>query len=330
VALLQLFPLVRTTSVDTFRRATPWVQRLAPGTAVFHTLDPRPVWEPVPDFRFPGDQRDVISYASALDLDAVPGMFYGLTFPLAADPEGLSSSLHTFLGVELALAEWRERVPWLRALGVEYFVTHRPLDDPTGVELVAEEPRFGARSFLYRVQGPAPPVWWPRRVVASPGPRAAFVQVSRLADPVATVVAAETFEQPPGGRATIVEEGADRVVLEVDSPGGLVVLRRSYHPLYRVRAGDRELATEPVNLTLLGITVPPGRHRVVVDVDGAPEALAAGAGGLAALAALLAGLLRRPGRAAPSPRAGEGTAAGQGAARVVEPEPVAGGGASSA
>jgi hypothetical protein len=93
----------------------------------------------------------------------------------------------------------------------------------------------------------------------------------------------------------IVAEGADRVELDVAGPGGLVVLRRSYHPLYRVRAGGRRLDTQPVNVTLLGIEVPPGAHRVVVDVDDTPEALAGGFAILTVVAALAAGLWRRRG-----------------------------------
>ena len=78
--------------------------------------------------------------------------------------------------------------------------------------------------------------------------------------------------------------------MEVDSPGGLLVLRRAFQPLYRATSAGRPLATLPVDLALLGVELPPGRHRVVLAVPAGPEVAAAVAAAAALAAALALGL----------------------------------------
>jgi len=298
VALTQLWPLVRTAPTAPFRRAPDWLARVPERAAVFYSLRPRPAWEPMPERDVPedGGWADV-ALQHAADLEPVPGAFHGLTYPLWPDIEGLSTPLYSFLTVRLAMLDWPERIVWLRAIGVDAAVFHRQVDAP-GVRLVAQEERLGVPTFLYRVDDPAPDAWWPERLRPAPGPIAALVAVPDLADPVREVVVARPVAHRPGGRAAIVEEAPDRVVLEVESEGGLAVLRRSYHTLYRARAGDRGLSIQPVQLTLLGIEVPPGRHRVAVSVDDRPETAALVLSALAALAAL--GLAWRAPAARPS------------------------------
>ncbi|HEX6203420.1 MAG TPA: hypothetical protein VF100_10475 [Thermoanaerobaculia bacterium] len=284
VALLQLFPLIDTAPAAPFRRPPAWLAHVPPGAAVVHTLNPRPMWEPVPPFRTPVGSRWQVDLRDALDLEAVPGLAHGLRYPLWPDIEGFASPLYTYLTVRLALADWDQRLPWLRSVGAEAVVMHQRPPELPGLVPVAREPRHGVDSWLLRVESPAPPAWWPERVETAPGPAAAFDQVAALADPVATVVASRPVEHHPAGGAHRISETPDRLEVEVASEGGgLLVLRRAYHPIYRAHAGDLRLATQPVNMTLLGVTVPPGRHRVVVAVDGRPEALA----GAAALLALL-------------------------------------------
>jgi hypothetical protein len=74
----------------------------------------------------------------------------------------------------------------------------------------------------------------------------------------------------------------------------VVGVLRAAHPLWRAELEDgTRLATTTVDLVLLGVEVPAGRHRVRLEVPRAPE-LAAGVIALLALvgAALLA--WRRP------------------------------------
>ncbi|HUR02365.1 MAG TPA: hypothetical protein VM347_07495, partial [Nonomuraea sp.] len=67
----------------------------------------------------------------------------------------------------------------------------------------------------------------------------------------------------------------DRIELEVESDGGLAVVQRAYQPLFEAQSEGRKLRTVPVDLNLLGVEVPPGRHRVVLSVSSWPEGLAA-------------------------------------------------------
>ncbi|HEX2252427.1 MAG TPA: hypothetical protein VHQ65_04070 [Thermoanaerobaculia bacterium] len=308
VALLPLFPLVRTAPVEPFRQPPPWAGRVADerpanegpgsdgggregpgrGAAVFYTLEPRPPWEaPVPHRQEVGN-RAAAHRRNALDLAGTPGVLHGLTYPLWPDMEGLAPPLYTYLTVQLARAPWRARVPWLRAVGVEALVTHRPVPPHPDLALLDRAERHGQPSRLYAVRDPAPAAWWPRAVEASAGPEAALARVAALGDPVATVVAPRAVEHDPAGAVRLVAARAGRIELAVASrDGGLVVVRRNYHPLYHARAAGHGLETLPVNLVLTGVVVPPGEHRVVLAVGSGPERLAGGMALLTVAAALL-------------------------------------------
>ena len=108
------------------------------------------------------------------------------------------------------------------------------------------------------------------------------------------VVASRSVEHRPGGSVLAFAEAPDRIEIEVDSPGGLLVVRRVYWPLYRARLADgTALATQPVDVAWLGVEVPAGRHRVEVAISSAPE-IAAGALALAVALAAAAGAWKRP------------------------------------
>jgi hypothetical protein len=78
------------------------------------------------------------------------------------------------------------------------------------------------------------------------------------------------------GEVTVLSSSPDRLRLVVESPGGVLVVRRSYHPLYRAEAigVGESLHTFPVNLVLLGVEVPKGRHEVELSISCWPEVLA--------------------------------------------------------
>ena len=298
VALLQLFPLVRTMPTAPLRRPAPWNERLgvAPlgeGKAVVLSQVLRPPLERLPHRDLPAGSIAANEVRNANDLYPAPGILYGLTYPLAPNIEGLASALHSYLTVEITRLPWPERRPWLRVIGADAAVLHDP-PDAVGLPLLDTAVHQGAVTRLYAVDDPAPPAWWPRRVVHVEGPRAALARVAALDDPVATVVAAEAIEQDPEGRVRLISERPDRIEIEVASRhGGLAVVRRCYHPLFRARLADGDagrtakgrdrLGLVPTQLTLLGVVVPPGEHRVVIDVDPMPEILAA----LVSLATLL-------------------------------------------
>jgi hypothetical protein len=294
VALLQLAPLVRTAPGEPFSEPVPWQRRLGvtavgAGPAVLNTLISRPTWEPPPRrFTDAGSRAD--NYVrNARDLYPATGVGFGLTYPLAPNLEGLASPLHTFLGVEVTRLPWPGRVRWMRAVGVEAAVVYSA-PGTGGLTLLDTAVRQRALSRLYAVDRPAPDAWWPHRVEPASGPRAALARVAVLDDPVATVVASRAVAHDPRGEVRLLTERPDRIELAVASPGGgLAVVRRGYHTLWRARlAGgggeDGELELLPVQITLLGVVVPPGEHRVVLEVDDTPEVL----GGLLSVAVLMA------------------------------------------
>jgi len=195
---------------------------------------------------------------------------------------------------------WPAKLNWLRTLGVDAVTLTIPPPIP-GLEPLARAERFGVPTFLYRVVRPAPETWWPSRVDRVTRPSEALARVGSSPDPVAQVVAPADIEQSPAGRSRLISETPDRIEIEVESgSGGLAVIRRAYHPILRASSGGVELPTLPVNLTLTGVLVPPGRHRVVLRVSEWP---AFASGGLAVIAALILGWLAagggppaRPGR----------------------------------
>ncbi len=288
LALLPLGGLAATAPVEPFAAPAPWARALPPGAAVVSSTAASPFGNSRPAYRLEDTSYRAQVELSALDLDPAPGVLHGLTYPLAPDLDGMHSPLSSLLLLNLPGIDWHERAAWLRALGVTAAVLD---EDPRTPRLVpvAAAPRAGTTSVLALVRAPAPAAWWPREVAAAESPAEAFRAVSVADDPVGRVVASRPVEHRPGGRVARVVEESDRLEVDVESPGGLLVLRRAYQPLYHATSGGAELETLPVNLTLLGVVVPPGRRRVVVAVPPGPEPAAAAAGGAVLAATLAAG-----------------------------------------
>lgn len=296
LALLPLAGLARTAPAAPFATPTPWARQLPPGAAVVSSTTATPFGNPRPAYLLTDTSYRAQVELSALDLDPAPGVLHGLTYPLAPDLDGMQSPLSSLLARNLPGIDWDERANWLRTLGVTAAVLHEDPHTPRLVP-VAAAARAGTTSFLARVTEPAPAAWWPREVVTAGLPAEAFRLISRAADPVASVVASRPVAHRPGGRIERVITAPDRVEVELTSPGGgLLVLRRTFQPLYRATSDGRALATLPVNLSLLGVEVPAGRRRVVVSVSDRPEILAGAVGAVAFAGALAAGLLPARGR----------------------------------
>jgi hypothetical protein len=247
-----------------------------------------PEWEPGAPYPAEVHKPAGLARLTFLDLEPSAGIRWGLCYPLAPDLEGIYSPLHAELGRALARSGWPARVRWLRRLGVEAVVRSGP-GEIAGLAPLAAETRWGVETKLLAVDRPAPPLAWPRALAVEPAPARAFAAIGagEVADDVSVV--ARPLAQDPGGRVGALEESADRLAFDVESAGGVALLRRAFLPFYRARLEDgQELATLPVDLTLLGVVVPPGRHRVIVEVPHAPESLAMVFAAFVALAALAA------------------------------------------
>ncbi|HET9225524.1 MAG TPA: hypothetical protein VFR31_02580, partial [Thermoanaerobaculia bacterium] len=280
--LAQLWPLLLTDSTKPYREPVPWAAHFQPGAAAFNTALAFPPWSPDPSYVLQSGTRIPLEHATTLDLDPAPGVLHGLTYPFAPDLEGMQSPFFSLMLINLPRLDGGQRVNWLRVLGLDAIVLFEDVEVP-GLRLVDRASRFGVESRLYRVESPAPRAWWPEQVRLAKSPPAALWAVSNMRDPIASVVVSEPVEHRPGGRVRLLRDEPDRIELEVEGPGGLAIVRRAWQPLFQARAGERKLRTVLVDLNLLGVEVPAGRHRVVLEVPAWPEWVA-GAVALLALA----------------------------------------------
>ncbi len=272
--LAQLAPLLVTDTTAPYREPAPWAKRLGPGAAVLNSVMAFPPWAPEPSYKTPAGTRIPLERATALDLDPAPGLLHGLTYPFAPDLEGLQSPLFSLMLFNLPRLNGMQRLSWLRVLGLDGLVLFEDVDVP-GLRLLDRATRYGVESRLYQVENPAPEAWWPERVRVAGSPPTALWVVSNIPNPVTDVVVNEGVAHKPGGRVRLLVNEPDRIELEVESDGGLAVVQRAYQPLFVAQSGGKRLRTVPVDLNLLGVEVPPGRHRVVIEVSSWPEWLAA-------------------------------------------------------
>ena len=290
--LAQLAPLLVTDSTAPYKEPAPWARLIGPGAAVLDSVLAFPPWAPEPVYRTPDGPRIPLERATALDLDPAPGVLHGLTYPFAPDLEGLQSPLFTLMLYNLPRLNGMQRVNWLRALGLDALVLFEDAEVP-GLRLLDRAERYGVESRLYRIENPAPEAWWPERVRVAGSPPTALWVVSNTDNPLTDVVVNEGVAHKSRGRVRLLVNEPDRIEMEVESDGGLAVVRRAYQPLFEARSEGKKLRTVPVDLNLLGVEVPPGRHRVVLSVSAWPEWLAA-AMALITLAAAVGACAVRP------------------------------------
>jgi hypothetical protein len=205
------------------------------------------------------------------------------------DIEGMSSPLAMFVNENLAILPWSQRLPWLRRLGVGWVLRYGQEPVP-GFSRLAAETHLGVTVGLDQVHDPGPFVRWPHQVTVARSPIDAFLAIARgglgsgeSADLVA--VASRPVAHRPGAVAALFSERPDRIEIDVVGEGGLLVVARAWQPIYRARLADgTPLATLPVDVVLLGVEVPAGRQRVVIDVSSVPETIAGIVAALIALA----------------------------------------------
>ncbi|MEM1202089.1 MAG: hypothetical protein AAGN66_02550 [Acidobacteriota bacterium] len=284
---LQLIPLVATDATEPYREPPPLLDALGDRRAVFGSelslLTPRP-WARPPDYLMMPDLR-ARSRLLALDLDPASGVLHGLRYPVVSDLEGIFSPLTWVLVDRLPGLDWPARLAHLRRAGVEAVLVHgSPIQ---GLPILAREGRPGTSVILHALD-PAPRAWWPDDVASAAGVGEAVRWIEEVPDPLERAVVGGPLSHAPGGDITVAHWSADHIELDVESPGGLLVVRRAFHPLLEARADDLELRTLPADLHLLGVEVPAGEHRVVIAVRRWPEALA---GLLALLTAAGCGLI---------------------------------------
>jgi hypothetical protein len=231
LSLVFLGGLVMTAPVADFG-PSPWMRTVPAGSRVVPAGPSGPLSDP---------SYLTLMRISAANLGPAPGVLQGLSYPLAPDLDGLYSPLSALVLMHQPDLDANGRANWMRTLGVDWVV----LDGR-----------------LHHVPNPAPAAWWPRSASAASSPAEAFRFVSLSPDPVADVIADRQVPHQPGATVRLLSETPDEIEIEVMGGGGLLVLRRAFQPLYQASAEGKTLPTLAVNLSLLGVQVPPGAHRV--------------------------------------------------------------------
>lgn len=131
---------------------------------------------------------------------------------------------------------------------------------------------------VYRRSGARPRVELARAVrrIDDPARRLRFL-AGRPADGPVVVEHGPAQRRLAGGRARLLTDRPDRVVVRVESRGaGLLVLRDGFAPGWHARVDGRSVPIHPVDHALRGIEVPAGTHTVVFRY--LPDTLVWGAG----------------------------------------------------
>jgi len=294
--LVPLLGLIPSAPTELFRSPPRFAREVDPSQGVVSLTAVFPGWEPRPAYALQALGAVTRRRVDRELLEPGFAAVAGLSSPLAPDLEGLTQPLQVFLGANLARADWPTRIRWLRRLGVGALVRDGVGVIP-GLEPIDEQTLAGVRAQLLRVPSPRGFLFRPRAVRFAPSPREAWLAVARgeLADDEA--VGSRPAAAIGEGSAHLVGATADRIELEVEGEGGVVGVLRAWQPLWRAELEDgTPLATQTLDLVLLGVEVPPGRHRVRLWIPRWPERAA---GWLALAVALGAAIAwtRSPGEA---------------------------------
>lgn len=295
LGILPLLALAPTDSAAPYQQPSPLVDELGERRAVWNPGLPMLALRPalIPRYRV----RDVAERqrAQALDLSPAPGVLHGLEYPTGGDIDGLSSPLSSLVLRRLGELEPQGQYRWLRVLGVEALLLPPEMTWPLP-ELTRVDRPLGGPMTLYAVENPAPRAWWPESFESAAGVAEALSRVANAPDAVAQPILVGALPEHGRGRVLDIPSwNGERMELEVEGEGGLLAIRRSFSPLYRAFAGDQELRTRPINVCLLGVEVPPGRHIVQIGMPTAGERAAGALAGIAALLGLLVWLRGRRG-----------------------------------
>jgi hypothetical protein len=277
LCLVRLAPLFATDDAAFYRQPAPWAARLSSDAAVVAGGFEDALRVPPPVYRSTETSRRLMTRVGHLDLDFATGTLQGFEYPLVHQAAGLGSPLLRVLRQSLPALDWPQRIGWLRTLGVEFLTLPLPEGGGLPAELhAALEPlevatHAGVPTLLARIPGAAPDAWWPRRVEPSTSAQQILAAVGDAASVEDVAWAPAAIPHTPGATVKIVERAGDIVELQVRGGGGLLVIRRSFHPLLRATSRGERLQTKQVNLMLLGVVVPPGNTQVRIDVAQWPD-----------------------------------------------------------
>jgi hypothetical protein len=205
---------------------------------------------------------------------ALSGAPHGLKYAWDPDPDGSYTILNRFAADVLRQRPWATRLKWLRAAGVTAIIAGDVPAETPGLSPVYVEGSAGVPVTLWRVEGALVGVRRAGRVVVADSVNAtvdAFENESF--DPATDVVVhakdlgLASRERDPSGAARVTEDGADRLVVETSGGRpGILRVDRSFTPRATATVDAKPATVYAADLNLIGIPVPAGRSRVVVDL----------------------------------------------------------------
>ncbi len=222
------------------------------------------------------------------------GVRFGRRYEFDFSPEGLDAFLTRAAAQALPLLPDPARVKLLEASGVDRLLVSRRLSvlEAAGqVTLLESGVGPTGKLNVYEIAGRVAPARLVGSVVRAPHLNATLQALTAPEfDARQTAVVAGTgppTEGPPGSVRWI-EDRAEEMVLEVDSPaGGVLVIQRTPLPLYRAEVDGLDRPIVPTDLHRIGVEVSAGRHTVRIRSDRRPLRAATAVALIALIAALI-------------------------------------------
>jgi hypothetical protein len=298
--LLLLHPLVATDDAAAYRGTPALLARLPEGGVLAHgevagLFGRAPLRRPShPD---PREEQRLLQRRRYAELHSTSALLAGRRTELNPSPEGLDSFLVNATVQVMKRLEDAERLRVLAATGADLLLLPRPLAPAAreqatllGVTLPPAPP---PPLHLYRIEGALADAQLVGRVRFAPHVGVAIDAVTApgFAPRSEAVVAGDAPPRDaPPGTVRVLRFAAESIEAEVDSPaGGVLVLRRAWLPIWRAEVDGAPAPVRIANLTRLAVEIPPGEHRVRLNVSRTPlrwalAGAALGALGLAAMA----------------------------------------------
>jgi hypothetical protein len=216
-----------------------------------------------------------LSLAQARQGWALSGATHGLLYAWDPDPDGSYTILNRYAFDVVRTRPWDVRLKWLRAAGVRAVIAQDVPAETPGLSPVYVEGSAGVAVTLWRVESPLPGLRRAGRVVVAGSINATVAAFEDAGfDPGTDVVvhakdaaAVASPDRDPSARARVVEDGADRLVVETSGGRpGILRVDRSFTPRVTATVDGRPATVYAADLNLIGIAVPPGPARVVVDL----------------------------------------------------------------
>jgi hypothetical protein len=305
--LVFLAPMLPTDEAAPYREPPPLLSELPADAvlaqgSVFYLFGP----EPYKGEEFPDSRLVHVARHAQTELFYFAGALAGRRYEFACSPEGLDSFLVHALTLAMRSMDDVQRLHVLAATGVDRLILARELSPEARaqVELVGSA-RSTHPIYLYRPLDALREVQLVSRVRFASSLSAAVTEVARGGlEPSTEALLAGAGEARvgPPGRAELVSNETERLVVDVDSPaGGALVVRRAWLPHWRAAIDGRRVPTVVANLTRLAVEMPAGRHQVELWIDRTPFRLACGASVLGLIALVALARWRAPDRRASDP-----------------------------